>query len=158
MQDYTKKVQQSPTHHTTLSRILQFNGTVRAGPKCGLIMRNNMGKMTHPIICTNFASYGFTVLINYIIDCVNERHPSTSTRRCRGVRPLLRISAGTRERLAGRRRATARRHKVNARVSTVLAFLEGPVLRSFSPKRLRTGPGPVLKFTINLNGSTHDWL
>merc|ERR1719433_439272 len=39
-----------------------------------------------------------------------------------------------------------------ARVSTVLAFLEGPVLRSFSPKRLRTGPEPVLKFTIKFKG------
>ena len=38
------------------------------------------------------------------------------------------------------------------RVSTVPAFLEGPVLRSFSPKRLRTGPGPVLKFSLKLNG------
>ena len=35
-----------------------------------------------------------------------------------------------------------------SRVSMVLAFLEGLVLRSFSPKRLRTGPGPVLIFTI----------
>ena len=42
--------------------------------------------------------------------------------------------------------------EVMTRVSTVLAFLEGPVLRSFSPKRLRTGPGPVLKFTIKLKG------
>ena len=45
-----------------------------------------------------------------------------------------------------------RTDRLTGRVSTVLAFLEGPVLRSFSPKRLRTGPGPVLKFTIKLIG------
>ena len=36
----------------------------------------------------------------------------------------------------------------NCRVATVLALIRGPVLRSFGSKRLRTGPGPVLEFTI----------
>ena len=39
--------------------------------------------------------------------------------------------------------------EIMTRVSTVLAFFKGPVLRSFSSKGLRTGPGPVLKFTKN---------
>ena len=35
-----------------------------------------------------------------------------------------------------------------ARVGTVLALMRGLVQRSFAPKRLRTGPRPVLRFTI----------
>ena len=36
-------------------------------------------------------------------------------------------------------------------VSTVLPFLEEPVLQSLSPKGLRTGPGLVIIFIIKLN-------
>ena len=35
-----------------------------------------------------------------------------------------------------------------SRVGTVLALMRGLVLRSFAPKRPRTGPRPVLRFTI----------
>ena len=48
-------------------------------------------------------------------DSLSSTHIEAALSGCAAPGPLLRISAGTRVRLAGRRRAAARRHKVNVR-------------------------------------------